>query len=126
MYERILALFSAVPYSPPAKQDSDGAEMDLAAHLTNTSLQTERGEAGVRLLDELVGCHILSGGPRATPQRQPPRPPRAMGQALDPEAIRSARKSQEQHFVISQNDVEDLKSPIELFRTVLDRIGVFF
>lgn len=36
--------------------------IDLAPHLTNTSLQTHRGEDGVRLLDELVGCHILSGG----------------------------------------------------------------
>ena len=35
-----------------------------------------------------------------------------MGQALDPEAIRSARKSQEQHFVISRDDVEDLKRQV--------------
>lgn len=34
--------------------------MDLAPHLTNTSLQRDRGEEGVRLLDELVGCRILS------------------------------------------------------------------
>ena len=34
--------------------------MDLAPHLTNTSLQTHRGEEGVRLLDELVGLQILS------------------------------------------------------------------
>lgn len=34
--------------------------MDLAPHLTNTSLQTHRGEEGVRLLDELAGCRILS------------------------------------------------------------------
>jgi len=33
----------------------------LAPHLTNSSLQTHRGEEGVRLLDELVGCHIMSG-----------------------------------------------------------------
>ena len=38
----------------------DHSSIDLAAHLTNTSLQTERGEAGVRLLDELPGCQILS------------------------------------------------------------------
>ncbi|CDO72339.1 hypothetical protein BN946_scf184977.g36 [Trametes cinnabarina] len=62
VYDRILALFSAIPYSPPSVRQ-DGAEehtVDLAAHLTNTSLQTERGEAGVRLLDELIGCHVLS------------------------------------------------------------------
>lgn len=29
-------------------------------HLTNTALQTHRGEEGVRLFDELVGCQILS------------------------------------------------------------------
>lgn len=34
----------------------------LTPHLTNTSLQTNRGEAGVRLLNELVGCRILSPG----------------------------------------------------------------
>ena len=34
--------------------------MDLSAHLTNTSLQVERGEAGVRLFDELIGCNILN------------------------------------------------------------------
>ena len=110
-----MALFSAVPYVAPSKATADKdsrPSLDLAPHLTNTSLQTERGEAGVRLLDELVKCHILSGGPRGTPQRQPPRPPRAMGQALDPEAIRSARKSQEQHSVISQDDIEDLKRQV--------------
>jgi hypothetical protein len=35
--------------------------IDLTPHLTNTSLQTHRGEEGVRLLSELVGCSILSG-----------------------------------------------------------------
>lgn len=70
MYTRILALFSAVPYSSPATPGflGEGINDDrlhalnanLAAHLTNTSLQIERGEAGVRLLDELAGCHIIS------------------------------------------------------------------
>ncbi|OSD03531.1 hypothetical protein PYCCODRAFT_1365587 [Trametes coccinea BRFM310] len=62
VYDRILALFSAVPYGPPSaqRQGAEDCKLDLAAHLTNTSLQTERGEAGVRLLDELVGCHVLS------------------------------------------------------------------
>ncbi|KAG1826124.1 tubulin-tyrosine ligase family-domain-containing protein [Suillus subaureus] len=35
--------------------------IDLTPHLTNTSLQIDRGEEGVHLLDELSGCHILSG-----------------------------------------------------------------
>lgn len=51
----MLALFSAVSYTAPR------GTMDLAAHLTNTSLQVERGEAGVRLMDELVGCNIFGG-----------------------------------------------------------------
>lgn len=37
-------------------------DVDMAPHLTNTSLQTHRGEDGVRLLDELIGCHVLSPG----------------------------------------------------------------
>lgn len=65
MYPRILALFSAVPYSTPTQDvSSDGspAPIDLTPHLTNTSLQTHRGEDGVRLLDELVGSSVLSSG----------------------------------------------------------------
>ncbi|KAL1677618.1 tubulin-tyrosine ligase family-domain-containing protein [Schizophyllum commune] len=58
LYDRILALFSSVPYAPP-ESSPDDADIDLAPHLTNTSLQTHRGEEGVRLLDELVGCTIL-------------------------------------------------------------------
>lgn len=57
LYTRILALFSAVPYVDPSGDDPD---MDLAPHLTNTSLQTLHGEAGVYLLDELQGSPILS------------------------------------------------------------------
>jgi len=60
LYTRVLALFSSKPYTPPAPV-ADGA-IDLEPHLTNSSLQTHRGEEGVRLLDELVGCHITSGG----------------------------------------------------------------
>ena len=67
LYTRVLALFSSDPYSPPAPA-TDGA-IDLAPHLTNSSLQTHRGEEGVRLLDELIGCHVISGdagsGPRS-------------------------------------------------------------
>lgn len=57
LYNRVLALFSSVPYETPVSQE---ASLDLAPHLTNTSLQAHRGEEGVRLFDELVGCHILS------------------------------------------------------------------
>ncbi|KIM85357.1 hypothetical protein PILCRDRAFT_817360 [Piloderma croceum F 1598] len=63
MYPRILALFSAVPYSPPIAEEiperGGHISIDMTPHLTNTSLQRHRGE-GVRLLDELVGCPILS------------------------------------------------------------------
>lgn len=58
MWTDILALFSSAPYSAPAEEDEIA---DLAKHLTNTSLQTDRGEAGVRLLSELVGSQIQSG-----------------------------------------------------------------
>jgi len=33
--------------------------VDLAPHLTNTSLQAHRGEAGICLLEELNGCQIF-------------------------------------------------------------------
>ncbi|KAJ6627243.1 tubulin-tyrosine ligase [Mycena sp. CBHHK59/15] len=62
--DKILALFSAVPYVQPATEkdeEGDPLPIDLGPHLTNTSLQTDRGEEGVRLFDELVSCHILSG-----------------------------------------------------------------
>ncbi|KAI0307869.1 tubulin-tyrosine ligase family-domain-containing protein [Multifurca ochricompacta] len=59
LYTRILALFSSKPYSPPAAA-ADGV-IDLLPHLTNSSLHTHKGEECVRLLDELVGCHVLSG-----------------------------------------------------------------
>ena len=59
LYTRILALFSSEPFVLPEAGDSDPS---LAPHLTNTSFQTDRGEAGVRLLNELVGCQILSPG----------------------------------------------------------------
>jgi hypothetical protein len=64
MYPRVLSLFSAAPYSAPTMGGiSEGGvhvPVDLTPHLTNTSLQQHRGEEGVRLLDELVGCRILS------------------------------------------------------------------
>jgi hypothetical protein len=64
LFEKILALFSAVPYvQPSVEEDEEGdlLPLDLGPHLTNTSLQTDRGEEGVRLFNELVSCHILSG-----------------------------------------------------------------
>lgn len=65
MYDRVLALFAAVPYVSPTKgegvSDAAAGHIDLTPHLTNTSLQIDRGEEGVHLLDELSGCHILSG-----------------------------------------------------------------
>jgi tubulin--tyrosine ligase len=60
LYDRILALFSSVPYVAPSS-DLDSFLLDLTPHLTNTSLQIQCGDDNVRLLDELVGCHILSG-----------------------------------------------------------------
>jgi len=64
LYNHVLALFSAVPYVEPTAQESESGEpshIDLAPHLTNTALQTHRGEQGVRLLEELVGCQTFSG-----------------------------------------------------------------
>ena len=60
LYDRILALFSPVPYVTPSS-DQGSFSLDLTPHLTNTSLQIQRGDDNVRLLGELVGCHILSG-----------------------------------------------------------------
>ncbi|RDX55970.1 tubulin-tyrosine ligase [Lentinus brumalis] len=120
MYDRILALFSAVPYTSPSKQGGDAeavGELDLAAHLTNTSLQQERGEEGVRLLDELIGCHILSA-PHSAPRRQPPRPHRAMGVAMDPETMQAARRQQAeraeqtQYTTLTAEDIENLKHQV--------------
>ncbi|KAI9062970.1 tubulin-tyrosine ligase [Trametes sanguinea] len=98
VYDRILALFSAVPYSPPSAQreDAEDYELDLAAHLTNTSLQTERGEAGVRLLNELVGCHVLSSSTSTAGGQQPD----------------SDESTQNQHRTISPEDISEIKSQI--------------
>ncbi|KAL0950985.1 hypothetical protein HGRIS_007732 [Hohenbuehelia grisea] len=60
LYPRVLALFSAMPYVSPTAGDGGTSSIDLGPHLTNTSLQTHRGEEGVRLLDELIGCSVLS------------------------------------------------------------------
>lgn len=62
LYDRVLALFCSVPYKTPEIGGSAGElfPKNLEAHLTNTSLQTDRGEEGVRLFDELIGCQILN------------------------------------------------------------------
>ena len=83
--------------------------MDLSAHLTNTALQQERGEAGVRLLDELVGCHVLSS-PAQAARRQ--RPPHAMGMMLDPEARHAPQRQAAEFPVFSKEDIDDLKDQI--------------
>ncbi|KAF9015315.1 TTL-domain-containing protein [Cyathus striatus] len=63
LYDRILALFSSSPYINPNVQNKARRDfIDLTPHLTNTSLQTHRGEEGVRLLEELIGCRILYSG----------------------------------------------------------------
>ncbi|KAI0778076.1 hypothetical protein BD413DRAFT_704275, partial [Trametes elegans] len=116
VYDRILALFSAVPYTPPSKQaHGDQSDvLDLAAHLTNTSLQTERGESGVRLLDELVGCHVLSS---PAPHRQQHKP-RAMGLAMDEDTMAIVRQQQQRRVsdsrcpTITSEDISDLKQQV--------------
>ncbi|KAJ7169568.1 tubulin-tyrosine ligase [Mycena filopes] len=64
LFNKILALFSAVPFTQPSTEEDENGDplpVDLGPHLTNTSLQTDRGEEGVRLFEELVSCQILSG-----------------------------------------------------------------
>lgn len=60
MYRRMLALFSCEPYDFPRRGNHEPS-ISLLPHLTNTSLQSHRGEEGVRLFDELIGHQILSG-----------------------------------------------------------------
>ena len=45
-----------MPYTSP----SSASDLDLRPHLTNTCLQDDHDERNVRLLDELVGCRLLS------------------------------------------------------------------
>ena len=63
LYTRILALFSAVPYVEPGANlaSHEKQSVDLAPHLTNTSLQGDHGEDSVRLLEEMIDWSILSG-----------------------------------------------------------------
>lgn len=62
LYDRVLALFCLTPYKTPVIVETAGElfPKNLEAHLTNTSLQTYRGEESVRLFDELIGCQILN------------------------------------------------------------------
>ena len=51
VYKPMLALFSATPYSPPwtlSSSSSESPTQDLAAHLTNTCLQTGAHEGSVQ------------------------------------------------------------------------------
>ena len=60
-----MALFASKAYQAPTSADADGEDEDavmsnLAAHLTNTCLQsTEEAESSVFLLSDLVGMSIL-------------------------------------------------------------------
>lgn len=58
----MLALFSSSAYNRPTTE-LEGAS-NISAHLTNTALQESHGEENVRLLQELVGCTLLSGSNR--------------------------------------------------------------
>ncbi|KAH9937589.1 tubulin-tyrosine ligase family-domain-containing protein [Fomitopsis serialis] len=136
MYTRMLALFSVVPYAAPGssadKSTADYVNEDLTAHLTNTSLQTDHGEAGVRLFDELVGCRILSASTAQSAQARPrqPRPSRAMGEMLGAEELRAASKAQQTPLAqeseqLSAEDIEDIKLQVaevlgETFKAALD------
>lgn len=51
----------------PISNTKGDLPLDLTPHLTNTSLQSHRGEEGVRLFDELVGCQILPFVERSEP-----------------------------------------------------------
>ncbi|EMD41782.1 hypothetical protein CERSUDRAFT_147092 [Gelatoporia subvermispora B] len=142
MYTRMLALFSGTPYVAPTAGE-EGTEnvdvnADLAGYLTNTSQQKEHGEASVRLFDELIGCHILPphqpGRPdEASASKSPqPRPSRAMGVALDAEAVRASRKHEtekrsqaQEESILTAADVEDIKNQIaevlgETFKAALE------
>lgn len=44
----------------PSDASESPQDLDLRPHLTNTCLQQHRGEQGVRLLSELIGCTLLS------------------------------------------------------------------
>lgn len=64
IYADMLALFASKAYEDPGSDASDRQDVDdierLAAHLTNTCLQSaEEAETSVFLLSDLVGKHIL-------------------------------------------------------------------
>ena len=109
----MLALFSSSPFSPPTG-DLDKSTEALGKHLTNTALQLERGETGVRLFDELVGSHPL--GSPITSQTRPIRRPargRAMGMMMDPDQRAKTSKLEESMTeIFSTADSEDIQNQI--------------
>ncbi|KAF8324563.1 tubulin-tyrosine ligase family-domain-containing protein [Cantharellus anzutake] len=65
--ENILVLFAGSPYELPSSPNGE-QDVDLKAHLTNTSWQKVTSEnpdpnRNVRTLQEMIGCRILSGPP---------------------------------------------------------------
>lgn len=77
----ILALFASKSYTPPTSvaahddnddnDDKDPTMLDLAAHLTNTCLQSStEAESSVFLLSDLVGKRIISPNDAAAPEKQ--------------------------------------------------------
>ncbi|KAK1223811.1 putative tubulin--tyrosine ligase pby1 [Marasmius sp. AFHP31] len=106
LYDRVLALFSSKPYRPPDRQEGD---IDLACHLTNTSLQTDRGEEGVRLLTELIGCNVLS---------HPGETPRVFTEEDVAELLSQMRQALEETFNAALRDpinFQPLPNAFELF-----------
>lgn len=59
LYNRVLALFSSAPFVLP---EAGAPNPPLGPHLTNTSLRADGGDSGIQLLNELVGCQVLSPG----------------------------------------------------------------
>ena len=77
VYTDILALFASRPYALPGAtpadndDDEDSALLDLAAHLTNTCLQSSaEAESSVFLLSDLAGKRILSPSAGISPGQQ--------------------------------------------------------
>ena len=122
MYTDILALFASQPYEPPSSTslDSDGDEGDplvssLAAHLTNTCLQTEgEAESSVFLLSDLVGKTIfkpVESVGRKQPTRSDTLSRKQMDRAIDTigqvvgETFKAAL-GQPNHFAVSKSSFE--------------------
>ncbi|KAJ8084194.1 putative tubulin--tyrosine ligase pby1 [Marasmius tenuissimus] len=103
--ERAKEYVFEVNYYDP-RQEGD---IDLACHLTNTSLQTHRGEEGVRLLTELIGCHVLS---------HPGETPRVFTEEDVAELLSQMRQALEETFNAALRDpinFQPLPNAFELF-----------